>query len=290
MNKSPQQPLGLTIKAEDIEAHLTERDDFDFELRVFREMHQQGWNPHHGGTYTDPVLGKIRQYDHRGYRGFTLNRHIAMATECKSLTPEYPLVISRVKRSDADSFHDLIKLWRPGPGKGPLVTVVSSGPQGMQLYPLGGWLGKSSTQIKHASSGVKSKYQTSDSELYDKWTQALASAADLVDVMKNVSVPDKAKDYPTLVFVMPVLVVPDGSLWAVDYEEDGTRGKPQQVGEAVFYADRVKRFAAQDAALTYKLNNLNIYTVTSFSTLLRNLDSPTGLMLERIFARHHYEG
>jgi hypothetical protein len=290
VNKPPQQPPDLTIKVEDIEAHLTERDDFDFELRVFREMRQQGWNPHHGGNYTDPVLGKLRQYDHRGYRGFNLNRHIAMATECKSLTLEYPLVISRVKRSDADSFHDLIKLWRPASGKGPLVTVVSSGPQGLQLYPTGDWLGKSSAQIRHANSSAKSKYQTSDSELYDKWTQALASAADLVDTVKNVSVPDKAKDYPTLVFVMPVLVVPDGTLWAVDYEEDGTRGKPQQVGEAMFYADGVKRFAAQDGALTYKLSNLNIHTLTSFSTLLRNLDSPTGLMLERIFARHHYEG
>jgi len=74
------------------------------------------------------------------------------------------------------------------------------------------------------------------------------------------------------------------------YEEDGTRGRPQQVGEAVFYADRVKRFAAQGGALTYKLSNLNIHTLTSFSTLLRNLNSPTGLMLDRIFARHHYEG
>jgi hypothetical protein len=289
VNKPPQQQPDLTIKAEDIEAQLTERDDFDLELRVFREMNQRSWNPHHGGTYTDPVLGKLRQYDLRGYRGFALNRHIAMATECKSLTPEYPLVISRVRRSDVDSFHDLMKLWRPAPGKGPLVTAVSSGPQGLQLYATGDWLGKSSTQIRHGNTSAKSKYQTSDSEVHDKWTQALSSAGDLLDAVKNVSVPDKAGDHPTLVFVMPVLVVPDGTLWAVDYEEDGTRGKPHQVEVAVLYVDRVKRFTAQDGGLSYKLNNLNIHTLTSFSAMLRNLDSPTGLMLDRIFARHHYE-
>lgn len=291
MNKLPEQPSDLTIKAEDIEAHLTERDDFDLELRAFREMHQYGWNPQHGGNYTDPVLGKLRQYDHRGYHGFPLNRHIAMATECKSLTPEFPLVISRVRRSDVDSYHDLIKMWRAGPGKGgPLVDVVSSGPLGMQLYATGDWVGKSTTQIKHANSSAKSKYQTSDSDVYDKWTQALASAAELLDVVKNVSVPDKADDYPTLVFVMPVLVVPDGTLWAVDYQEDGTRGKPHQVSDAVLFVDRTKRFGAGYSVLNYRFRNLNIYTLTSFSGVLRNLNSATGRMLDQIFAQHHYEG
>jgi hypothetical protein len=288
VSKSPQQPPDLTIKAEDIEAHLAERDDFDLELRVFREMHRHGWNPHHGGNYLDPVLGKSRQYDQRGYRGFDLNRHIAMATECKSLTPEYPLVLSRVKRSDIDSFHDLIKLWRPAPGKGPLVDVVSSGPQGPQLYATGDWLGKSSTQIRHANSSAKSKYQTSDSDVYDKWTQALASAAELVDAVKNVSVPDDV-GYPTLAFVMPVLVVPDGTLWAVDYEEDGTRGTPHQVEDAVLYVDRTRRFAAPGGPLAYKLTNLNIRTLTSFTRMLQNMDSPTGLMLDPIFPQHFYE-
>lgn len=288
MTKPTQQPPDLTIKAEDIEGHLTERDDFDLELRVFREMDHYGWSPHHGGTYKDPVLGKLRQYDLRGYRGFNLNRHIMMATECKSLTPEYPLVISRVKRSDVDSFHDLVKLWRPAPGKGPLVELMSSGPQGLQLYATGDWLGKSSTQIKHANSSAKSKYQTSDSDVYDKWTQALGSAADFLDVVTNVSVPDTV-DYPTLVFVMPVLVVPDGTLWAVDYDEDGTRGTPHQVEDAVLYVDRTRRFAAQGGPLTYKLTNLNIRTLASFTGMLQNMDSSTGLMLDRIFPRHHYK-
>ena len=45
MTKPTQQPPDLTIKAEDIEGHLTERDDFDLELRVFREMDHYGWSP-----------------------------------------------------------------------------------------------------------------------------------------------------------------------------------------------------------------------------------------------------
>ena len=55
------------------------------------------------------------------------------------------------------------------------------------------------------------------------------------------------------------------------------------------FVNDTRRFAAQGGPLTYKLTNLNIRTLASFTGMLQNMDSSTGLMLDRIFPRHHYK-
>lgn len=200
-----------------------------------------------------------------------------LAVECKSLSVENPLVVSRVPRADADASHDLLKLWeRPGIGDAYFTVERYSG-KGLALYPAGEMVGKSTTQIRWID-GDK-RLAGSDSETYDKWSQALTAAASLLDAAALYA-PDPT---PRFTFVMPVLIVSDNTLWAVDYAEDGKRAAPKPIEEAVLYVDRKRRLRNRNGEVTYHFLHLQIYTRTGFVALLNNVMSPTGLLLERIF-------
>jgi hypothetical protein len=80
----------VEIKAEDIQQYLDGRDDFALELFAYRSLRERGWSASLGGSYFDPILGKLRQFDVRAHRQFHLERHIHLAVECKSLSPASP--------------------------------------------------------------------------------------------------------------------------------------------------------------------------------------------------------
>ena len=74
-----------------------------------------------------------------------------------------------------------------------------------------------------------------DGDVFEKWSQALASADDLV-----ARASDAHERHGTSMFltaVLPVLVVSDGTLWAADYsEEGGLQREPCSVSEATLSA------------------------------------------------------
>jgi hypothetical protein len=100
--------FGKAITDVEIEQYLDSRDDFELELFAVRTLKGNGWEVRHGGRYIDPVKGIGRQYDVRTWREFELGRRVSLAVECKSLSPEFPLVISRVPRPPTDVGHDVI--------------------------------------------------------------------------------------------------------------------------------------------------------------------------------------
>jgi len=269
--------MGKVITAADIAQYLDVRDDFDLELFAFRELRRHGWEAHHGGTYIDPYTEKPRQYDVAARKEFSLKRDLLLAVECKSLSTDNPLVISRVPRADADASHDLLKLWlRPGIGDSYFAVERYEG-RGVALYPAGGMVGKSTSQIRWID-GDK-RLVGSDAETYDKWSQALTAAASLLDAAV-LHAPDPA---PRFTFVMPVLVVSDNTLWAVDYAEDGKRDAPIPIEDAVLYVDRKRQLRNRNGEVTYHFLHLHIYTRSGFVALLNNVMSPTGLLLEKMF-------
>jgi hypothetical protein len=267
--------MGKVITAADIANYLDLRDDFDLELFAYRELLEHGWVAHHGGAYTDPYTEKPRQYDIAARKEFSYKRDVYLAVECKGLSAENPLIVSRVPRADAS--HDLLKLWlRPQIGDAYFTVERYSG-KGMALYPPGGMVGKSTTQIRWTD-GDK-RLAASDAETYDKWSQALTAAASLLDA----AILHAPEPNPRLTFVMPVLVVSDNTLWAVDYAEDGKRAAPMPVEEVVLYVDRKRQMQNRNEKVTYRFLHLHIYTRKGFVEMLNNISSPTGLLLERIF-------
>jgi hypothetical protein len=120
----------------------------------------------------------------------------------------------------------------------------------------------------------------SDAEGYEKWSQALASAVELV----NVAATSPAESSESIFgFVMPVLLVNSGTLWVVDYDEGGQRSTPAPADEAVLFVDRQHELVSRQRKVAYRLGHLHIYTRTAFTNMLQNFSSPTGLVLERVF-------
>ncbi len=277
--------ISRSITAADITQYLQDRDDFDLELFAHRSLRERGWVTALGGSYLDPLQpGKLRQFDVRGRQQFNARervkilREVYLAVECKSLSPEFPLVVSRVPRSDMENSHDVIKRWHREVLNDTAFGVLSTGPETIQLYAASQMVGKSATQIRWHENGKK--LIASDAEGYDKWSQAMASASELVDsAAKN---PPDPSD-PTFAFVMPVLLVNDGTLWVVDYADDGVRQEPTMVNDALLWVDREVKIAGRYETSSYHLSHLHIYTRKGFTTFLDQIGSPGSMLLERIF-------
>jgi hypothetical protein len=199
-----------------------------------------------------------------------------LAVECKNLTTEFPLVVSRVPCPADESQHCLIRTWLRRETGDFIFEIAESDPSRWQLCPVGSPIGKSLTQIRWDGK----RPVASDSETYDKWIQAIASAAKLAELGAKRQQPDTA----IYTFVMPVLLVADGTLWVVDYSEDGKRAAPAQADETLYFVDRGHDLPHRYGTRTYHMRHLFIYTQTGFAKMLKNYNSATGSMAEKTFA------
>jgi hypothetical protein len=203
------------ITAKDLSKYL-KTSDFQLELDVFNSFVSHGIRPSHGGTYTDPVTGKDRQYDIRAEITHGICK-LKLAVECKNLRENFPLLISRVPRMIDESYHEVIL------GRHHSHPVESGGIYRArnQIFRSREPVGKSATQVgKNLQDGKRSETQivNSDSETYDKWSQAIASSFELIGSAGHSSIGD---DTVNAAVVFPVLIVPDKTLWAADYSADG---------------------------------------------------------------------
>ena len=89
-------------------------------------------------------------------------------------------------------------------------------------------------------------------------------------------------------FIVPVLVVSDDALWAVDYREDGQQtGDARPVDAVDLYVDRDYPISVPNYAETsiYHISHLHICTRVGFSKFLQNIATPDrGLDLIFAFA------
>ena len=94
-----------------IRAVVEKEDDFGFELRVGNVIESiRAFQMEHGGTYTDSVTDKPRQFDYRCVLEKEEGRQrLCLAVECKNLCVQNPLVVSGIGRREDDAFHDFIQ-------------------------------------------------------------------------------------------------------------------------------------------------------------------------------------
>ena len=267
MTKEPKGPLS----SKDVSDFVDHRDDLALELFTYRAFRSAGWWANHGGFYRDPLQDKFRQFDVQG--GRDLPKDLArpmlsttgmrIAAECKNLDPEAPIVVSRVPRADSESYHCLIRK-TIAPDKTILdARVIRSTAGHPKPYHVGAPVGKSILRYQDNPNAKQ------PDDPYAQWSQALASCATLVmqayaDASVNPAAPD-------LCFIIPALVVADGCLWTVDYDEQGSRGEPRSADETTF-------FLGQDYAASplypaghprYHVSHLHIYTKTGFEKALQ---------------------
>jgi hypothetical protein len=262
------------LTADQIKGYLDTQDDFDLELSVYRTLVERGVPAQHGGTYIDSATGKARQFDVRamkdvpGGRGL-LPWSIALAIECKSLSVEYPLIISRVPRQEIDSFHEVVEsLMHPRTARACRCELPPT------LYPRNKPVGKKTTQVRWDAK--RGEFISSDAESYDKWGQALSSAHDLVQQAFDSASNRGVQQF--FMLILPLLVVPDQSLWVVDYDEAGLRGEPQRVETTALFVGREYPLGDQHS-LKYTISHLEIMTQAGLQSFVSDLVSskPVGI-------------
>jgi len=275
------------IEQTDIEDYLATQSDFDLELFADRSLKEHGFLTSHGGSYFDPFHKKTRQYDLRAYAQFQPHNMVFLSIECKSLAKTFPLIVSRVPRPDDDAYHELIRTWgRKDSGEFFRETVRSTAR--MPLYKAGDPVGKKTVQIAraHPKNGVESEtFDASDGQTFDKWSQALSSATDLIDDTLDLRGENGVGNAYS--FILPILVVSDDCLWVVDYSDDG-HGAPKQVEETTLFVDRTYEMPTRKGShpdnKLLKVTHLHILTRRGFIDFLDRLRSPAPTALrERIF-------
>jgi hypothetical protein len=247
------------ITAADLSEYLRTQDDFAFELEILQLCLRGAFAVEHGGTYQDLVTAKDRQFDIRMV-DFRENFVIRLAIECKNLKTNFPLLVSCVPRRTQESFHDIVISRRSLPGNPVMGTGVRTvRAEGSDtIFKADKLVGKSTAQVGKA----KGELVISDAEVYEKWSQALGSAFDLVL--------SSARDYETTgtnaaaTVILPLLVVPDSTLWTVDYSVEGKQqGDPKPSTSCELFIGKTI-----DTGLRYAVSHLLIFTKTKFDGLL----------------------
>lgn len=240
-------------------------------MQIYSLASSIGFETTHGGTYEDPVSKKPRQYDIRSFL-IKNNRRLDLAIECKSLKPSFPLVISCIPRIQAECYHEIVcsKKQSGGPlyvqGLNPYETFRINEPDGSNFYPSCEFVGKSTTQIARSEKG---EYISGDSEVYDKWTQALGSLSELA--ADACWYEEASQNSAFLTVLMPILVIPDGTLWVAKYDTYGQLlEKPESTNQTTVFMGRELWRPGTSA---YNVSHLHVCTVTGIQCLLKSIES-----------------
>jgi hypothetical protein len=267
------------ITASDISEYLASTDDFAFERWAYRLAKGLGFQAQHAALYVDPVTGKPRQFDVRATMASGQNE-VALAIECKSLTEDFPLLVSCVPRERNESFHEF--LYRDSVmGAGSSYTRVQTLLRGNPpcVYQTGHGVGKSVRQVRREKKGKNADRMVSGDEVFDKWTQSLASIGEMVDSGAGVLAAPAPQQPVQRIAFLPVLVVPDNTLWIADYSSPGDlRQAPFQCPAITFYLERKYRLTREQAWFT--VTHLHIFTRTSLGEWLQNIAQGGGIWQE----------
>jgi len=271
--------IQMSITAAEIEKVILMEDDFGHEMRVgsilkpenikypqhlfFRSRFS---NPSHGETYTDPVTGKARQYDFRTQisHGQYRERNISLAIECKNLNPELPLVICGRERTEKESYHLCIST---DGEKSQLMKVRGAN----SLYKPGTFVGKSILRLRSKDKKLCSE---GDSEIYDRYSQALASSRDLILAAFQ------KRAEPSYSFILPLVVVPDDSLWIAEYDDNGKPNEPKKINCCDYFVAY-----KTNVGIAFVLTHVRFVTMTGLSDLLATFANSDFHVWDEIFSR-----
>lgn len=252
------------ITAMDLEEFVGSNSDFAFEMQVLAQLRALGFKCAHSGTYRDPVTDKIRQYDIRAVKDEG-NSTLALAVECKNLRPNNPLLLSAVPRTPPESFHDLIvrspeKLFMAQSVR----AVVGNG----SAYRPGEMVGKKTDQVGRDTSGA---LISNDEMTFEKLNQAVNSCRDLVREYMWKSSP------PLVRAIVPVLILPPGLLWQVDYGADGNLERnPRMVARATLFLNHTWSVDMGVVNLRYRLSHIDLVTLDALAGIIDAYFGPRG--------------
>jgi hypothetical protein len=253
------------ISAKDVEEFVVSNSDFAFEMRVLAQLRALGFECAHSGTYRDPVTDKIRQFDIRAVK-HEGDSTLALAVECKNLRPNNPLFLSAVPRTTPEAFHNLI-VWDL---ENRLVHQSIRAVKGNEsAYRPGEMVGKKTDQVGRDTSGA---LVSNDEMTFEKLNQAVNSCQDLLCECAL------RANRPLMRAIVPLLVVPPGLLWQVDYDPDGKlQLAPRPVTRATLFLNHAWSVEAGLAGtLVYRLSHVEFFTLDALPKIGKTYFGPGG--------------
>ena len=134
-------------------------------------------------------------------------------------------------------------------------------------YPPCQQVGKATTQLGRLAK--ESGFMDGDAQVYDRWAQAIASTHDLV-----VKAGTANTLYNTPYFfsaTIPVMVVPDGTLWVANHTDNGVLTKPfKQVREVSYFVGK-EYSVVGECNYKHTISHLHIYTLDAFTAFINTI-------------------
>ena len=262
-----------SIKKDDLVEYLDSCSDFSFELSVLKMLRENDVQCEHGGLYEDPITGKSREFDIRAIKTFSKYR-IRLAIECKNIRENFPVLVSCIPRHEVESYHQIAIMSEPQPsGSFDVNCLHQSRAKTLSIrndhsiYKVNEPVGKSTAQVGRVLDGTIS---ANDGELYDKWSQSLSSSADLVSRMYWDGDEDDDEDY-YLSLVIPIIVIPNGRLWTVSYDDDGKRvSDPISSNRISCFVDKDYKMGTKLAGTQMWISHIEIMTVDGLHSFVES--------------------
>jgi len=256
----------VSILPADIRAVLLKENAYGHEMRVGHVIYGFTiFETEHGGTYDDDITGKPRQFDYRCH-AVTMcpvtsqRRCLWLAIECKNIAPAVPLIVCGCKRRSGEAFHNILGF---NAEKGTASTRQLVGKD--SIYEVGGFVGKSLVRIQ---SDKKPMVCSGDGDVYDKWAQAVSSAVFQAEVANLAA--QKGKDSVESA-ILPLLVVPDGTLWRVCYDGNGEiTDDPVIVDECQISIRRTIKLQYSRPKSSFLVSHVHIFTLSGLKQFLNS--------------------
>ncbi|MBD3669279.1 MAG: hypothetical protein HUJ29_00770 [Gammaproteobacteria bacterium] len=267
------------ITKDDIKSYLENYSDFSFELKILAQLTALGLDCTHGGTYEDPITKKTREYDIRGLKSIDLNDdlkfNLYLSVECKNIRPNFPLVLHRTPRTKSEAYLDLI---HSDTGRYPGGTFTIDPKYGTRVrlrnsdspYKANEFVSKSCDQVGKKKSGTYHEVIGTDSDVFEKISQAINSAYDLI-ATAHYCAERIHNEYDCISIVLPILVVPENRLWTIDYNQSGDILKdPIQNSRASYYIGKAWTIGdfEKGSSSTYGLSHLEVVTPSELDNLI----------------------
>lgn len=258
-----------------IKDQFEKRSGFALEMRTLRALREAGFDCQHGLLYVDPVTDLDRQFDLRAV-AYRKRCCIRLAVECKGVREGHPLVFGRLPRSPEESQHQVLVSSADDldPRQPHKLPIYEKHAKAETLYGTESLYLPEKPVAKtylHYSPSPKNE----PDEIHVRWMQAVASSSDLLFSAHDEYTRMEVDDCAT--FILPMVVVPDGSLWVIDYAASGKPlGEPkpeERVEFAIFKTVSGPKMYGEDL----RLSHLEFVTEQGLLSRIRFLLGPEGL-------------
>lgn len=268
------------IQQDDLTEFLASYSDFSFELSVLKMLRENGIECEHGGLYEDSITGKSREFDIRAIKSIE-NYRVRLAIECKNVRDNFPVLISCIPRHEEESYHQVALVSEPRlegqfsnylGTKSRVKTISMRGEY--SIYKPGDFVGKSIVQVGSILDG---NIVAHDSELFDRLSQCLSSANDLVSRIYWDGEEEENKLYKSSIF--PIVAIPNGRLWVVEYDYDGNKiSDPYQTDQCSCFVGRRYEMGSKITGKSIWLSHVEIMTYEGLNMFINNyLKTVTGI-------------